>query len=347
MIYDVIIVGAGQAGLAMGYYLKKSNLSFLILNKDSKAGVSWEKRYDSLVLFTPNYYSSLPGSPIKGATKRFPTKGEIATYLADYAKIFDLPILHNTEVIKAVKDNNLFLVATTAGEFISRKLIVATGPFQDPNIPNFSETIDNNVLQIHSSQYKNPTQLKKGTVLIVGCGNSGAQIASELSSEREVFLSVGQKNRYLPLTLFDKSIFWWFDKVGILKASTHSYIGKLLMRQGDPIFGYELRDKIKTGKIQLRSRTISSQGNNIIFEDGSKMKVNNIIWATGFTSNYQWLQIQQAIDSHGKPIHNKGISEINGLYFLGLPWQSKRGSALLLGVGEDAHHLYQHILSNR
>jgi putative flavoprotein involved in K+ transport len=344
MIYDVIIVGAGQAGLAIGYYLKKSNLSFLLLNKDCKVGVSWEKRYDSLVLFTPRDYSSLPGLNLKDTINTFPTKSEIATYLAEYATNYNLPILHNTEVIKAVKDNNLFHVTTTRGEFTCRKFVVATGPFQDPKIPIFSQTIDEDVLQIHSSQYKNPSQLKEGSILIVGCGNSGAQIATELSNERKVFLSVGQKLRYVPLTFLNKSIFWWFDKIGVLHSSTHSKIGKWIQRQGDPIFGYELKEKINNGSILLKSRTINGYGKNINFEDGSIMKVDNIIWATGFTSNYDWVQIKQALDSDQRPIQNRGISDITGLFFLGLPWQSKRGSALLQGVGEDAYYLYQHIL---
>ena len=228
----------------------------------------------------------------------------------------------------------------------ANNVVIATGPFQNPFIPEFSKALSNKVHQIHSSEYRNPKQLKDGSVLIVWGGNSGAQIAVELSEEREVYLSVGHKIRVLPQDVGNKSIFWWFDKLGLLSINVHSKVGQLLKRQPDPIFGYELKTLLKNGKFILNPRTKSINGDTILFEDGSQIKVENVIWPTGFKSNYGWIDIKQIFNHKGLPIHLRGITPIRGLYFLGIPWQYRRGSALLQGVGDDAEYLFQYIVKS-
>lgn len=343
MIYDVLVVGGGQAGLSMGYYLKQSGLSFVILDNQSKAGDVWRKRYDSLIMFTPRLYSSLPGLPLPGDPKEFPTKDEIADYLDQYVQAFDLPIKFNTQVQKVRKEKDIFVISTNDLMLKTKRIVIATGPFHTPSIPSFSKELSREITQLHSSEYRNPTQLQDGPVLVVGSGNSGAQIAVELSESHETYLSVSQTIRFMPLNIAGKSIFWWFDKLGILKADRHSFIGKKIQSKGDPIFGYELREKIKNHSVILKSRTKSIHKNEIQFEDLTSISVKNIIWATGFIPNYSWIEIPNLLDSNGKVTHERGVTEIDGLYFLGLPWQHRRGSALLLGVGEDAEYLYKYM----
>ncbi|MEH7273928.1 flavin-containing monooxygenase [Neobacillus vireti] len=338
MIYDVLVIGAGQAGLAMGYYLKQTNLSFLIVDKESKIGGSWRNRYDSLTLFTPRTYSSLPGLALQGEEKQYPAKDEISGYLSLYAKTFLLPIQHNTFVTKLDKEDR-FILSTTQGEFQSKNVIVATGPFQEPSIPKFSQFLSDNILQLHSSDYKNPNQLQDGPSLVVGGGNSGAQIAVEISRGRKVYLSVGQSLRFLPQDIGSKSIFCWFDKFGVLKANVNSKMGQFIKNKPDPIFGFELKSQLKSGDIILKPRVTSADRSQVSFKDATRLEVSNVIWSTGFQSDYRWIKIPSIFNEKGMPIHNRGITSMKGLYFLGLSWQYRRGSALLQGVGDDAEYL--------
>lgn len=346
MIYDVIIVGSGQAGLSMGYYLKQTKLTFLILDKGLTIGEAWRNRYDSLTLFTPVSYSSLPGLELDCMPNHYPTKDEIADYLTKYAETFSLPILLNTYISKLEKTTTNFLLTTNRGDYTAKQVVIATGPFQHPYIPEFSRLLSDQVLQLHSSNYKNPKQLKQGPALVVGGGNSGSQIAVELSNERNVYLSVGHKLKFLPQDLGNKSIFWWFDKLGILKIHTNSKFGEFLKEMPDPIFGYELKSLLKNGKITLKPRAKSVVNDHIVFEDNSKIEAANIIWSTGFKGNYGWIHTPSVFDKKGVPIHQRGVTSIRGLFFLGLPWQYRRGSALLQGVGRDAEYLMQQVLLN-
>ncbi|MBS4196233.1 flavin-containing monooxygenase [Lederbergia citri] len=346
MVYDVVVIGGGQAGLAMGYYLRKTHLSFMILDSNESVGDAWRKRYDSLVLFTPRLYSSLPGLALDGDPSGFPTKNEIADYLERYAKTFNLPIQVKCKVTKVRKENNEYHIVTNDSKIKSKKVIIATGPFHTPRIPSFAKDLPKNVVQLHSSEYKNPSQLNRGSVLVVGGGNSGAQIAVELSDSHDTYLSIGHKIRFLPLSIGKKSFFWWCEKIGLLKANGDSFIGKKFKDKPDPIFGFELKERIKNNEVQLKTRTKSIKENVIQFEDLSTLKVQNVIWATGFNKDYSWIDIPNLFDGNGNIKHNRGITENTGLYFLGLPWQHRRGSALLLGVGDDAEYLAHHIESN-
>ncbi|MED4530603.1 NAD(P)/FAD-dependent oxidoreductase [Metabacillus fastidiosus] len=343
MIYDIIIVGAGQAGLTMGYYLKKTNLSFLIIDQCSEIGEVWRTRYDSLTLFTPRSYSSLPGSKLVGNKNNYPTKDEIADYLAYYVEEHALPVQLNTIVQILSKEKDSFHITTNQGLFEAKQIVIATGPFQKPFIPDCSKLLSKEIFQIHSAHYKNKDQLKEGSVLVVGGGNSGCQIAVELAEERDVHLSVSKKLKFLPQDIGGHSIFHWFDKLGILKATVHSSAGRFLKRQADPIFDKELKALLKKKQVTLKPRLTSVKDDKLIFQDVSELKANNIIWSTGFKYDYSWVHIPQAFHSDGSPVHERGVTPVNGLYFLGLPWQYRRGSALLQGVGYDASYLYEKI----
>ncbi|WP_049627964.1 flavin-containing monooxygenase [Bacillus sp. JFL15] len=338
-MYDTIVIGAGQAGISAGYYLKKSKQKFIILDKSHEVGESWKNRYDSLVLFTSRMYSSLPGMHLEGDKHGLPSKNEIAAYLKKYVERFEIPIQLRTEVISVQKLNNYFLIKTNREDYQTKNLVMAAGPFHTPNIPSISKDVAGHIHQLHSSQYKHSKQLAPGNVLVVGGGNSGAQIAVELSKERVTYLACSNKPVYFPLWIGNRSIFWWFDKLGVLHASHTSILGKFIQKKGDPIFGYELKHAIRQKKIILKQRVIAGKQNEIIFKDSSSLEVNNVIWATGFKNPLWWMKIEGVLDKEGRIIHHRGVSAVKGLYFIGLPWQHRRGSALLQGVGNDAEYI--------
>ncbi|PAD73972.1 flavin-containing monooxygenase [Paenibacillus campinasensis] len=347
MRWDTLIIGAGQAGMAAAYWLKKASVPFIMLDRGERHGQVWEERYDSLRLFTPRTHSALPGLPLEGDPDGFPDKAEMAAYLAKYADMFEFPIRYGDEVFAVHQEEEGFLVNTAQGDYHARQVIVATGPFQTPRIPELAASLPADIVQLHSSSYRNPSQLQSGSVLVVGGGNSGAQIAYELSHTRETHLSMSKRPRHLPMVLGGKGMFWWLDKLGLLRASSTSFVGKLLKRQGDPIFGYELKQAMKYGKVKLHGKTVGGSESGVRFEDDSELQVRNIVWATGFASDYGWLQMKGALNDEGGVRHSRGISPVPGLYYVGLPWQTHRGSALLAGVSEDARCIVEAILEKR
>ncbi|QWI17732.1 oxidoreductase [Bacillus wiedmannii] len=340
---DIIIVGAGQAGLIMGNYLKQEGYNFLLLEAGNRIGDSWRNRYNSLQLFTPKEYSSLPGMILKGEKNEFPHKDEIAMYLEEYAQYFQLPVQLQTEVLKIRKEKEIFELHTPTEVLKSKKVIIASGGFQQPYIPSFSQHLSSHIFQIHSSQYKSPSQIPKGNVLVVGGGNSGMQIAVELAKTHEVTMSISHPLTFLPLRLFRKSIFYWLEKLGLLYAEVNTKRRKWFQKRKDPIFGFEGKELIRNGAIKLEEKVVSASENNIMFQNGGTYSAESIIWSTGFIQNYKWIELEKAVNENGFPNHVKGISPVRGLYYIGLPWQSQRGSALICGVGKDAAYILSEI----
>ncbi|MCI3921349.1 NAD(P)/FAD-dependent oxidoreductase [Paenibacillus sp. TRM 82003] len=342
---EVLVIGAGQSGLAAGYFLKQEGVSCAILDSGSDIGEAWRTRYDSLVLFTPRRYSSLPGFAFKGDPDGYPTKDEMADYLREYSSQFSLPVFLNTTVFRLEKTPDGFHALTNRESIEAKYVIIATGPFQKPFIPRFANELSNNVYTIHSSEYRNPSQLEDGSVLVVGGGNSGAQIAVELAKEREVFISVGHHLKFLPLKLFGASIFWWMDKTGLLHAHRGTLVGSLLEKQKDPVFGRELQAILNQENVALKPKATDAKNDLVFFEDESVLHVQNIIWATGFKADFGWICIPRAFNHNWVPLHARGVSPVQGLYFLGLPWLNTRSSALVGGVGKDAEYLVNCIIA--
>ncbi len=342
-VKDLIIIGAGQAGLTMGYYLKQEGYNFLLLEAGKQVGDSWRNRYDSLQLFTPRSYSSLPGMALIGEKNEFPYKDEIATYLEEYARHFQLPVQLQTEVLKIKKEKEIFELHTPTEILQTKKVIIASGGFQQPFIPSVSANLSSHIFQIHSSQYRSSSQIPQGKVLVAGGGNSGMQIAVELAKTHEVMLSISHPLTFLPLQLFGKSIFNLLEKVGLLYAEINTKRGRWFQKRKDPIFGLEGKKLIRNRAIKLQEKVVSASGNNIMFQNGDTYSAESIIWSTGFVQNYNWIEIEQAVNENGFPNHIKGISPVKGLYYIGLPWQSQRGSALICGVGKDAAYVLSEI----
>lgn len=340
--YNTIIVGGGQAGLAMGYYLKKRGQNFIILDAHTKVGDSWRIRYDSLKLFTPRSHSSLPGLKLAGDQNGYPTKNEIADYLEDYQKKFDIPISLNNKVTQVIKEGGVFKISTTSKEpYFCKNIIIATGPFQVPFIPELSESLGSDIYQCHTVDYKNPSQLKEGQTLIVGGGNSGMQITTELAKKTgQVNLALGKKPKFFPYTILSKSIFWWLSILGIMRFTIRSKIGQKI-KKNDPIIGKEIKPLIRNQEVKIFPRAMNASKDTVFFKGGQSICPKNIIWATGFKNDYRWISLDNkaVFDEKGYPIHTRGVTAEAGLYFIGLSWQYRRGSALLLGVGEDAKYL--------
>ncbi|NGP46415.1 NAD(P)-binding domain-containing protein [Bacillaceae bacterium SIJ1] len=335
--FDVVVIGAGQAGLAMGQALWKTGLSFVLLDQSSQLGETWRTRYDSLVLFTPRRYSALPGLAMEGDPQGFPTKDEFAEYLVHYAQTYMLPVRLNTEVRQLTTDGARYVVTTSVGEvYYAQHVVVSTGPFQTPFVPNMPGINKTRIKQWHSGEYQRPSQLNDGAVLVVGGGNSGAQIAVELAATTSVYLSVGHPLRALPQTILGLSTIGWLKKLGLLSVPYQARLASFLQ---DPLIGREIKAFIKGGRIEMKPRTQALEYDHVTFADGSAIKVEQIIWATGYQSHYDWIDIDGVFDRQHRPLHQRGVSPKKGLYFLGLPWLSRRDSALICGVGRDALYL--------
>ena len=342
---DVLVIGAGQAGLALGSHLKTTPFRFQLVDRHARVGDSWRKRYDSLSLFTPRAYSALPGLALPGDPDGYPTKDEMADYLETYASHFELPVMLESGTESLERANGGFRAVTEAGEQIhARAVVLATGAYQRPAVPAISKQLSAEVPQLTPESYKNPAQLPPGRVLVVGDGATGRQIAVELTSAHEVFLATGRPRRVSPDRILGKSIFWWMDKLGIVRASRESAIGRYLMK-ADPFPGKALELKrLRERGVAVVGRLSRVEGKTVTFADGAIAEVDAVVWATGYRDDADRVAIPEAKDADRNFLHQRGVSPVPNLYFIGRSWQWTRGSALLLGVSADASYLTDHIL---
>ena len=336
---EIIIVGAGQAGLSLGYWLKRQRRSFLLLEAGQRIGESWRQRYDSLVLFTPRSYSALPGLALSSNPEGRPTKDEMADYLQSYADHFALPVQMDTRVMGMQKHGETFLLQTTQVTYQAETVIVATGPFHHPRIPAFASALSPQVKQLHSASYHNPSEIPADPVLVVGAGDSGAHIAAELAYSHPVSLASTHPLYFVPLTLLGKSLFWYLDHLRLLEVDGGTRLGAWLKAQPEPVLGLELKRVLRERQVQFKPRATSALGDVVQFADGSQAQVRTVIWATGYRQDFSWIHIPGVLDERGQPREHQGVSSIGGLFFLGFPWQPSRGSALVGWVGKDARRL--------
>jgi putative flavoprotein involved in K+ transport len=337
---DVLVVGAGQAGLALGYHLTSTPIRFLLVDRHARVGDSWRNRYDSLVLFTPRAYSALPGLAVTGDPDGYPTKDEIADYLERYARHFDLPVKTGTGLRSLAPRDGGFRATTDAGEVVdARAVVLATGAFQRPAIPAIARRLSPDVLQLTPESYKNPAQVPAGRVLVVGDGATGRQIAGELAATRDVLLSAGRPRRVSPERVLGRSLFWWLDRLRILGASRESRIGRYLMKV-DPFPGKGLGlGRLRQRGVAVVGRLVGAEGRRCAFAGGEAAEVGTVVWATGYRDDGAWVAISEVKGADGAFIHRRGLSPVPGLYFIGRSWQWTRGSALLHGVGNDASYV--------
>ena len=338
---DVAVIGGGQAGLAMGYFLARQGRRFVILEASDTIGSAWRERWDSLLLFTPRRYDSLPGFDFSGDPDGYPTRDEVVAYLDEYATKFSLPVKCNSAAKSLTESNDKFVVEHKNGRVEADQVVVATGPFQRPRVTAIAGGLGEDVFQTHSAGYRKPSDVPEGRILVVGGGNTGFQIAKELSATRQVSLAIGSKQTPLPQKLLGRDIFWWLTKLGLLKKTVDSRLGRKA-KDRDTLIGSNARELRRRYDVELKPRAVSASDRTMTFSDQTTLDVDAVIWATGYQSDYSWIDLP-VLDDASRPRHRRGETEVPGLYFLGLPWQHTRGSALLGWVKDDAEFIAKKI----
>jgi putative flavoprotein involved in K+ transport len=345
---DTIVIGGGQAGLCTGYYLQKQGVPFLILDASERAGDAWRNRWDSLKLFSPSRYV-LPGLALGARTDGFPTKDQIADYLAEYARHFELPVRNGLRVDRLEKRGERFVLTCGATRYECRNVIAAMANYQLPRVPHFASEIDPGIVQLHSHAYRNSSQLNPGSVLVAGAGNSGADIAVDVSRKRRTILS-GKEAGHIP---------WRIDGIfarHILMRAVR-FIGHHVLSLKTPV-GRKVRPKMlhhTTSLIRVKPRDFDAAGvervgkiigvrDGLPVEAGGKtLDVENIIWCTGYANGFFWIDLP-IFDSIGDPMHVEGVvPSVPGLYFVGLHFLYAMSSATLMGVARDAKRIVRHL----
>jgi putative flavoprotein involved in K+ transport len=337
LVLDVLVVGAGQAGLATGYFLQQAGVRFRLFDGSARVGDAWRRRYDSLVLFSPRSYSALPGLTMPGDPDGYPDKDETANYLERYPERFGLPIALQESIARLERRGDRFFALTSRSRHVSaRAVVVATGAFQRSVIPPWAASISPDIAQCGADAYRNPGQLPSGRVLVVGGGGSGRQIALELTRSHEVSLSVGTRITITPQRVLGRDVMVWFDRLGFLRADKATARGRFA-RARESFPGPHLRDgALRRRGVHLRPRTTGATSEEFGFADGSRAAFDAVIWAGGYEDRAEWLRVPGAVDANGNHVQDRGVSPIPGLFYVGRSWQTNRTSALLCGVAADA-----------
>ena len=339
--HDVIVIGGGQAGLAMGYQLAQRGISFVILDANDRIGDSWRKRWDSLRLFTPARYDGLAGMPFPAPDFSFPTKDEMADYLQSYAEKFRLPVRNATRVTRLTRHGDGFLVDTTSGTHEARQVVVAMSTYQQPRVPAFATELSHDIEQLTSFAYRSPTLLNKGPVLVVGAGNSGAEIALDVAKTHRVFLS-GRDVGQIPFRIESRIaralvpvIFRVvFHRVLTIRTPMGRKARTKMLTSGAPLIRSKREDLVAAG-VERVGRVAGVRDGKPILEDGRVLDVSTVIWCTGLEPGFSWIDI----DVHGdiEPRHVGGVvPDVPGLYFLGLMFLYAGSSVMVHGVSRDA-----------
>ena len=346
---DTIVVGGGQAGLAVGYHLTRRGLPFVIIDAGDRVGDVWRNRWDSLQLFSTRRYSQLDGMPLPGQPHGFPTKDEIADYLEAYAKTFALPVRSGVRVDSLTRDGDHFLLHADDDTFEARNVVVAMSADQVPWTPPFASALDPAITQTHSAEYRNPSQLQAGAVLVIGAGNSGGEIAMQLAPQRSTLLAGDIKAhvpfrvervavRYVVLPLLFRFL---AHRVLTVRTPMGRHQRHKLLAEGSPLVRVKPRDLAAAG-VQRVGRITGVRDGRPLFADDTTADVSNIIWCTGYRPDYSWIDLPVFID--GRPEHQRGIVHRQpGLYFVGLPFLYAMSSGFLRGVSRDAAFVASHV----
>ncbi|WP_426362564.1 flavin-containing monooxygenase [Streptomyces sp. E-08] len=325
----VAVVGAGQSGLAAAYHLRQAGIRCVLLDAGSEVGETWDRRWDTLRLFTSAQFSGLPGLPFPGDAAHYPGKDEVVTYLREYAERFDLPVLTDHRVLSLRRDGDGYLLTTAHGECRAGQVVIATGAFGTARVPDFAAGLSPDVPTLHTSEYRSASQVPPGTVVVVGDGNSGRQIAAELSETHTVVLSCSEAvSPPLPQTVVGRDMFWWMSVLGVMSLPVS-------MQAPDPVVGDRVPGLVAAGRMRTVGRITAAEGAELLVADGERVKPSAVIWATGYLTDWSWLD-PEMLDEEGQPRHTEGTGVLPGSHYLGLYRMRTRGSALIGFVGADA-----------
>jgi putative flavoprotein involved in K+ transport len=339
---DVVVIGGGQAGQAIGYHLAEQQRRFTILDAAATPAAAWRERWDSLKLFTPVRFNSLPGFPFPGDPDTYPGRDAVVAYLDEYERRFKLPVERNSRVRAVEPDaRGGYRVQLADRTYETDQVVIATGSFQQPRIPPVAADLDPAIVQLHSVQYRSPSQMPAGPVLIVGGGNTGYQIAQELSRDHDVHLSIGSRQTPLPQRIVGRDVFTYLQAARLMRVTVSSRVGQR-MQYRETLIGSSPRAARRRHGIHLHGRTERVEGREVIFADGARVQPNAVIWATGFALDHSLVKAP-VFDDAGRVLHRRGVTSAPGLYFLGLPWQHTRGSALLGWVKDDAAFIAERV----
>jgi putative flavoprotein involved in K+ transport len=290
-------------------------------------------------------YDSLPGRVFPGDPDAYPGRDDVVAYLIDYARDCELPVELDSAVTAVRPCDDGYLVELDDRIYEAERVVIATGPFQVPRVPELAERLDPAVVQLHSAEYRRPQDVPAGPVLVVGGGNTGFQIAEELARSHQVHLSIGSRQTPLPQRILGRDLFRYLETTGLMGKTTASRIGQRL-RDRDTLIGSSPRAARRRHGIQLCGRTVDASDSEVRFDDGTRLTPGAIIWATGFALDHSIVNVP-VFDSDAGLVHRRGVTTSPGLYFVGLPWQHTRGSALLGWVKHDAEHLAQQIAAHQ
>jgi putative flavoprotein involved in K+ transport len=348
--FDTVIIGGGQAGLSTGYHLAKHGRPFVILDSGERIGDAWRERWDSLRLFTPARHSGLDGWRFPAPAVSFPTKDEMADYLEAYAAKFGLPVRTGVRVDSLSRDDGRYVVTAGARRFEADNVVVAAGAHQISRVPDFATELDRSIRQLHSSEYRAPSQLRDGGVLIVGIGNSGAEIAYEVSRTHPTWLS-GKPSAQIPFRHGPAMARFVFPVIRFLghhvltmRTPVGRKVGPKFVTHAAPLIRVKLKHLAAAGVEQV-PRTAGVVHGRPVLADGRVLDVANVIWCTGFREEFPWIDLP-IFGENGRPLHERGVVVgETGLYFVGLLFQYAASSDVLPGVGRDAAYVAKHIAS--
>lgn len=341
--FDVVVVGGGQAGLSVGYYLRQSGLSFVILDAGERIGDSWRKRWDSLRLFTPARYDGLAGMPFPAPRFAFPTKDEMAAYLEAYAARFALPVRSGVRVDRISRETDRYVVSAGDRTIEANHVVIAMASYQQPRVPPFARDLAPGIVQIHSRDYRNPSQLSQGGVLIAGAGNSGAEIALDVAKQHETWVS-GRSTGEVPFRIDGAAarrflvplvLRFLFHRVLTVDTPMGRKARPRVLSRGGPLIRTKARD-LEAAGVRRVPRVAGVEGGKPRLEDGRILDVANVIWCTGFHPGFSWIDLP-VFGENGEPVHERGIAATEpGLYFVGLHFLYAFSSTMVHGVGRDA-----------
>jgi len=344
---NTVIIGAGQAGLSVGYHLAKRRREFVILERHARIGDSWRTRWDSLRLFTPARFDGLVGMPFPAPADSFPTKEEMGNYLEDYAAHFRLPVRTGVSVERVWREGDRFMVLAADHLIEAENIVIAMASYQAPRIPELASSLSSDIMQMHSVDYRNLAQLREGGVLIVGAGNSGAEIGLETARAGMTTYISGRTTGEVPFSLesavarhvLAPIVFRFiFHRVLTVATPIGRRVRPKMLSKGAPLIRTKERNLLAAGATRV-PRTVGVRDGLPLLEDGRALDVANVIWCTGFHPGLSWLDLP-IFDEMGEPRQDRGIATGEpGLFFVGQHFQYAMSSTMIHGVGRDAEFI--------